>query len=178
MLFPKEFGGKKAQIDVDMYEDYGVFGREDIYDLVADWNREWIAAHPDYVTPSEKKTVERNIKTMDEWLLRNPGHTPLEAEAEIRKDRPYFHCSPIKMSDMQWWPFYSDLSLSRDEVVKKWKQAYPKRTCIEYRSIGIEIACYDEDNAALPYPIKIAKRKTSIYEKCPPSIGDPDQGFD
>lgn len=52
----------------------------------------------------------------------------------------------------------------------------PYRT--EIRSIGIDIACYDEDNASLPYPIKITSKKTGIcYEELPPSKWDPEQGL-
>ena len=35
----------------ESYEGYGVFGGQDIYDLVADWNRKYLAAHPDYMIP-------------------------------------------------------------------------------------------------------------------------------
>lgn len=45
------------------------------------------------------------------------------------------------------------------------------------RFIGIYLACYDEDNAQLPYPIKIAKSEYAVYEDCDPSPGDPYQGF-
>ena len=44
------------------------------------------------------------------------------------------------------------------------------------RSIGIELACYDEDNARLPYPIKIASNENAVYEKEGPSLEDPLQG--
>ena len=151
VLIPEEFGGKTAQIDVKMYEDYGRFGKIDIYNLIADWNRSWISAHPDYKTPHSLKYEEQ--------------HPKYPAK---------------KMSEYPWWPFYSNLSLSREDVLKKWREAYPctPLVMIEYRSIGITIACYNEDNAALPYPIKIAKDPRSIYEDCPPSLSDPYQGFD
>lgn len=148
VLFPKEFGGKKAQIDVEMYDDYGRFGGEDIYCLVADWNRKWIAAHPDYKTPQSLRYEQRN-----------PA-------------RP-----AKKMCEYPWWPYYSDLSLSQEEICRKWKEAQPDSGFVEYRSIGIDIACYDRDNFALPYPIKIARNPESVYEDCPPSYDDPYQGF-
>lgn len=47
----------------------------------------------------------------------------------------------------------------------------------EIRSLGISIACYDEDNARLPYPIKITYDKHLKYEGCQFSMGDPEQGF-
>lgn len=45
------------------------------------------------------------------------------------------------------------------------------------RIIGIEIACYDEDNAKLKYPIKITHDSTAIYEDCEYSPADPAQGW-
>ena len=44
------------------------------------------------------------------------------------------------------------------------------------REIGILIACYDEDNFRLKYPIKIAEKAESVYESCNPSLQDPMQG--
>ncbi len=47
----------------------------------------------------------------------------------------------------------------------------------DIREIGIDIACYNEDNCSLPYPIKIAS-KPLVYEDCYPSISDSNQGWD
>lgn len=44
------------------------------------------------------------------------------------------------------------------------------------RSIGIDIACYDHENAKLKYPIKITECELK-YEDCSPSKSDPAQGF-
>ena len=44
------------------------------------------------------------------------------------------------------------------------------------REIGIDIACLDEDNARLPYPIKICKTNGHLYNELPASMGDPGQG--
>lgn len=44
------------------------------------------------------------------------------------------------------------------------------------RLIGIDIACNDEDNARLKYPIKIAENSNSVYENCRMSFKDPMQG--
>ena len=44
------------------------------------------------------------------------------------------------------------------------------------RWLGIVMACYDEDNAALEYPIKITTRKME-YERADVSPSDPDQGW-
>lgn len=47
----------------------------------------------------------------------------------------------------------------------------------EIRNFGIDIACYDKDNAALEFPIKIVENPNLRYEDVPPSIGCPDQGY-
>lgn len=47
----------------------------------------------------------------------------------------------------------------------------------EDREIGIKIACYDKQNAALKYPIKITHDPNAIYEDCKPSLSDPNQGW-
>lgn len=45
------------------------------------------------------------------------------------------------------------------------------------RYVGIEIACYDEQNAALRFPIKITHDPDAVYEDCRPSPNDPNQGW-
>lgn len=47
----------------------------------------------------------------------------------------------------------------------------------EKRIIGIDLACYDEDNARLRYPIKITHDPNAVYEQCSPSPSDPNQGW-
>lgn len=48
---------------------------------------------------------------------------------------------------------------------------------MDKRDIGISIACYDEDNERIHYPIKITHDPNAVYEDCKPSPGDPDQGW-
>ena len=45
------------------------------------------------------------------------------------------------------------------------------------RTLGIALACYDEDNERLFYPIKITYNPKAEYENCKPSKRDPDQGW-
>lgn len=45
------------------------------------------------------------------------------------------------------------------------------------RNIGIDIACSNEDNAALHYPIKIFMQETSQYDSYPASQTDEYQGL-
>ena len=49
-------------------------------------------------------------------------------------------------------------------------------TC-ELRWLGIVMACYDEDNFALEYPIKITTKEME-YENVRPSESDPNQGWE
>ena len=127
VLVPKEFGG--GHIEENCYDGYGNFGGKDIYDLVADWNREYIS-----------KTPEHKLFSLN-----------------------------ANVSEAEWYDNYSDLSKSREEVVEDKK--------FEYRYIGIELACYDEDNEVLPYPVKITHDADAVYEDCEPSKSDPKQGW-
>lgn len=86
VLIPKEFGG--GHLMESDYEGYGVFGGEDVYALVALWNRG-----------------------------------------------------------------------------------------VYDRSLGVDIACYDRQNARLKYPIKIAESPDAVYENEEPSVGCPYQGY-
>ena len=45
------------------------------------------------------------------------------------------------------------------------------------RWLGIVLACYDEDNAMLRYPIKITHDPDAVYEWCGISRADPNQGW-
>ena len=51
-----------------------------------------------------------------------------------------------------------------------------KEISCELRSLGIIMACYDKDNAALKYPIKITT-KPMYYNNVEPSVSDPNQGW-
>ena len=45
------------------------------------------------------------------------------------------------------------------------------------RYIGIDIACYDEQNKSIPYPIKITTKEMD-YDSVEPSLSDPNQGWE
>lgn len=47
----------------------------------------------------------------------------------------------------------------------------------EFRTYGITLACYDEDNARLPYPVKLTVDERETYENSYFSMTDPNQGF-
>lgn len=125
--------------------------------MVVDWNREFIAENPDHLLPHV------HCWTKDGALVR----------------------TTYRLKDFPWYPVVADLSIPfedlHDVLIAHLKKELgdkfaPYRT--EIRNIGIDIACYDEDNASLPYPIKITSKKTGIcYEELPPSKWDPEQGL-
>ena len=59
------------------------------------------------------------------------------------------------------------------ELVYDWNKKYltkEQKAAVkgieEKREKGIELACYDEDNARLKYPIKVTLDATATYEEC------------
>ena len=124
------------------YDGYGHIGEKDVFEEVANWNREFLSKNPDFVLPH----------------------------------------SGIKISYYAWYPLYRDLSLSPEDIVNELYAVLgeyrEKKPCLfEYRYIGIEIANSDEDNKALPYPIKICSRPISYQNVKGYSKSDPNQGL-
>lgn len=126
LLVPAKFSGEYGNAIFEKeYDGYGNFGGYDVYDLIADWNKEFVPILLEY---AEKGwwTCDVNEPTKDN-LLR----------------------------------FYKGEGI----------------TC-EKRWLGIVMACYDEDNFKLPYPIKITYCHGATYEHCIPSETDPNQGWE
>ena len=134
LLVPNCFGDN---IKETCYDGYGNFGGHDVFDLIADWNREILSKKSDFILPY----------------------------------------TDLKLCDKKWYDFYADLNLTREEVVEKVKEKIGN-DFFEWRIIGIDLACYDEDNEALPYPIKITYKENAKYEWCSPSKSDPNQGWE
>ena len=143
VLVPQEFGG--GHIKETYYDGYGRFGGHDIYDLVADWNRNFLNQHmlEDVIA---KKWGKDDIEWYQKALYR-----------QITSVARIIDFKSGKVSD--------------DAMKEKYGKDYK-------RVIGIDIACYDEQNAALPYPIKITHNPNAVYEDCEPSLGDPHQGWE
>lgn len=123
------------------YEGDGMFGGFDIYDLVVDWNKDYIS--------------ENNIR-------KPSGGRGGEIKCSQHEIEQYKEsCERIR----------DFISGKPDEYMKeKYGERYKRR-------IGIDIACYNEDNAALKYPIKICKKRHVEYDLLPASKVDPNQGF-
>ena len=107
------------------YDGYGHFGARDVYDLVADWNREAI---PDFMK-------------------------------RIREPHQGFTPGPGDLANLM--AFYEGRPISCE---KRW--------------IGIMLACGDENNSKLPYPIKITEQELEYTKtRYPYSKRDKNQGW-
>jgi len=125
LLVPKAFQDKYGKaIYEGCYEGYGEFGGYDVYDLIAEWNKEMI---PEII---------RRIKN-GTW-----------------------HCSA-----------------NENDIVNLRNYYEGKEINCELRWLGIVMACYDEDNFALEYPIKITSKEME-YKNANASESDPDQGWE
>lgn len=130
------------------YDGYGRFGGYDIYDLVADWNRGVLTKDFEFPQAKERAEFVKKIQA---------------------KDPSYTEKIDFTLGDKRWAEDYLDLSQTRKDVETLHD--------IPWRCIGIALACYDSDNAALPYPIKITHDPDAVYEQCSPSVSDPNQGW-
>lgn len=143
VLVPKEFGG--GHIHETYYDGYGNFGGHDIYDLIAEWNREKLSHH-----------MLKDVLTKS-WSEGWDGSYIIGLKHQIK--------SVERLMD------YRNGELSEREMKEKYGDDWK-------RIIGIDIGCYDDQNAALPYPIKITHDPNAVYEDCSPSLSDPDQGWE
>lgn len=131
------------------YEGYGEFGGRDVYELVAEWNRSYLSEinlrKPDraqYVADKEGTKAYR--RAMDKYRLQCEG---LKTFASGATDE---YMQAIYGEVFAWRGGESD-----------WK-----------RCLGIAIACYDEQQVKLRYPIKIVEAPceytlADISPRCP-----------
>ena len=140
VLVPKEFGG--GHILETEYDGYGNFGGYDIYDLVADWNKEYITSD----------------------AIRKPVRKQYREKTDYQRALKRYNYEVDRLKDFK---ADTDDKTMVEKYGKNWK-----------REIGIDIACYDEDNARLKYPIKITHDGSLTYENAKHiSLGDPNQGW-
>ena len=170
LLVPKPFQEQFGKaIYEDCYDGYGHFGSYDVYELVALWNRDNL--------PSSTKAMHEpqifeydGLYSFEKEELRKKGFSEEEIEnADIAKMQRRCDAAmeKYKFSLQRNVDFVN--RVSDEEMKEKYGKNY-------LREIGIDIGCYDEDNAALKYPIKIVTKKMD-YENVAPSPGDPYQGW-
>lgn len=171
LLVPPEFQNEYGTyIKETCYDGYGHMGGYDIYALVALWNRKHLPM--DYVTNALKKPELSKYGGL--W----------DFEKEKLKEEGYSDEEIKKADDNQKLMYYNN-ALKRYEIETKELNDFVNSD-IEYnpiedveflRQIGINIACYDEDNVRLKNPIKITS-KPMAYASVNASLSDPNQGWD
>lgn len=102
--------------------------------------------------------------------LRKSGLSDAEVEAldYEKRSRPYNRALSRYKRDLQMLEDFES-GCSDGDMKAKYGDEY-------LREIGINIACYDEDNKNLKYPIKIVDELCGYDDVCA-SLGDPRQGW-
>lgn len=169
LLIPKEFSEKYgAHIEESCYDGYGHFGGYDVYEVVALLNREHIGV--ENLGPKPNLNQFGGLWNFEIEELKKKGLSEDEIKVEDKKARQTYYDRAVKgrkVSENRLKDFINGVDDAA--MLEKYGQDY-------LRLIGIDIACYDDQNNALEYPIKITHDEYAVYEKCNPSDGDPNQG--
>lgn len=129
------------------YEGYGRFNGVDPFAEVVRWNREFLATHPEHTVHVVDNKTSCAIKKCPWYPILADLKIPFEELEDTLKN--YHNTLPSSQTQHCWWLVHN---------------------------IGVDIADQDENNASLPYPIKITKTKKIPYEQLPASKQDPSQG--
>lgn len=174
VLVPAEFGG--GHIAQYSYGGYGYFAGYDIYDLIADWNKNYITDELiDSLESLKQPKKEQFWGGLYDWDIEKllaEGKTPEEIEAIKDKNRTKYYTAEVnrierrinRLKDFR-------AGLDEEKMIDRYGEDYK-------REIGIDLACYDEDNRRIKYAIKITFDEASTYEARKPSKSDPKQGCD
>ncbi len=171
VLVPEKFKddfGNNGRIVETCYDGYGHFGPYDIYELVAIWNKDYLSAKLlQKPTPLSKFG---GLFSFEKDALRREGKSEEEIEAldKAEQKKNYENnrrCRRETISIMRAFKNGVDEEILAEKYGDEW-----------LRDLGVDIACEDEQNQKLPYPIKITHSATAIYEECKPSESDPKQG--
>lgn len=169
VLFPKEFDKEQVvRIGTSSLGNDSSTGFGDLYEFVATWNKEYLSE--DLLKPAPKLEDFGGIYDFIKDELRKEGKSEEEIkELELKEKKEGLS---IAMGRRQW-------ILS---AMKDYQNDVPAKVMEErygddwLREIGIAIAGVDEQNASLPYPIKIVSDPCITYEEAMPSMSDPNQG--
>lgn len=168
LLVPPEFQEEYGEyIKETCYDGYGNMGGYDIYSLVALWNRRCLPSLADILKKPELSKFGGLFPFEKQDLLK-AGHTEEEIEKIDRERRLEYYNNALKE--------YEGTFKTLEIFSTSEKEYDPILDCEFLRLIGIKIACYDEDNKKLKYPIKITS-KPMAYVDVKYSKGDPNQGW-
>lgn len=171
LLVPADFGG--GHLATEFYNGFGIFGGCDVYELVAEWNREKITnkmINDIYQEP--KKSQFCGLYEFEKRDLIEKGKTPDEvAQLDEMQRAEYFNRALVRYNnDVKMIKAFC-AGVDDDEMCDRYGDEYK-------REIGIKLSCYDKNNKRLSYPIKITHDAAAIYENCKYSKIDKNQGCD
>ena len=133
--------------------------------------------NPGYIAcPDNTFIAEPNYEGYGEFDGRDVFELVVRWNRQFLADHPE-HILPrfgIRVDHFQWYPFLADLTIPLEIVPGLCPES---AWAGELRMIGVDIACYDADNASLAYPIKIVSNKKKAYDDLPASKSDPNQGW-
>lgn len=170
LLIPKEFnnGNKGGSFYETAYDGYGNFDGRDVYELVAEWNRKFLSENMLRDVPKRENYGGLWDFEKEQLILEGYSEAEIIVADNKRKEENYQRALAWHQESINRLNDYRN-GLSDKKMEEKYGKNWK-------REIGIDIACYDEQNASLPYPIKIAAKLDSIYETQPASKSDPNQG--
>ena len=170
LLVPKPFQEKYGKaIHESCYDGYGRFGKYDVYELIAEWNREFLSE--DMLRDKPKLENYGGLYSFELDDLRKQGLSEKEVEKKDLEKKQYYYNLALKRYETSIQRLTDYRNGMSDEAMKE------KYGCDWKRIIGIDIACYDEQNKSIPYPIKITTKEMN-YDSVEPSMSDPNQGWE
>ncbi|MBE6021923.1 MAG: hypothetical protein E7231_01665 [Cellulosilyticum sp.] len=165
VLVPEEFTDILGNhIKENFYDGMGHFGGYDIFELIAEWNKQVLSE--ELLEDAPKLEDFGGLYGFEKESLRREGKTEAEIEAMDLAQKQEFYDMAIErrerlvnsMRDYKAGMYSDDLELKYGD---DWKR---------------EIGNYIAESEKLPYPIKITYNEDAIYEMCPRSERDPKQG--
>ena len=154
-----EYGGyaklicpDNTEIETESHGYYGRIGGYDIYELVAEWNKEYLSA--DNLEPKpDDPSKYGGLFGFEIDDMKKQGKSDEEIQkADMAERMKYFN------ADVKRWE--EKLSL-----INEYKSGIPEADLAEKygedwkRELGIEIACQDDQARKLKYPIKLTRHK-------------------
>ena len=150
------------------YDGYGNFGGLDVYELIAEWNKDYLSA--DMLEEVPQLEEYGGLWSFEKEKMRADGLSEEEIARRDNEARIEHYEEGIKIYN-QTVEMLNDYKKSKSDRVM-----YRKYIEDWKRSIGIDIACGDERNERLPFPIKITTKELE-YDDVAPSKSDPNQGW-
>lgn len=179
------------------YNGYGVINGTDIYDVAAilnicycsdeEFEKTLLAAE------LQRPTLAKygGLFSYEKEELRSAGLSEKEIEERDTAERNKYYTAALKHFSEQKnlaeklralyletpskTNIFDDI-YAADDALSSLQEGKEGRK-IPLRELGIFVACYDEQNASLPYPIKVTTDEAGVYEDELFSMSDPCQGM-